>query len=670
MTATEPTLPPLQGEQAAEVWARTRDLHLRRVEVLERAVLALMDGALDDELRELAESEAHSLASLVGTFGLRAGSRLARGLEQSFSARHTLGRSLAARLADQVLALRRELERPLAPAAVAEGQELPQVLLLTDGARGDHYVTEGVTIGLQVVVRAVAQGNLAITEDPPDVVVIEVGDGDVERAVFLLDAIARRAPGPVLVVSPDDGMAMRLAIARSGAVGPLMPGLPPAVVLERAQALLASRMNASGSVLVVDSDPWALEHATLVLEQAGHRVKALPDPQRFWETLDAVSPDLVLLGVGMTGVTGLELCQALRADPRWREMPVVFMAGGAEAELVKGAYRAGGDDVLRKPLERTELLARLENRLQRTRLLRRNADTDGITGLPGRQKAEREIERFLQLGRRHRHPVTLVTLRIDRFDDLAPRVGLAAAEAALLAFSQLLIQSFRSEDVISQWGPNEFVVGLFDANTANATVRVREVMAALRERTFRAPSGESFGLTCSAGIASFPEDASDTRELHAAADAALLVAGGAGAEEALGIASDPNTRVTGRVDVLLIEDDASVATLLIHSLEARQYQVRWLRSGQEAASALLGDRPEIRARLILLEVNLPELDGLALLRGLAAQDVLKHTRVIVLSSRTTEAETVQAFELGAFDYVPKPFSMAVLAERIRRALRA
>ena len=108
--------------------------------------------------------------------------------------------------------------------------------------------------------------------------------------------------------------------------------------------------------------------------------------------------------------------------------------------------------------------------------------------------------------------------------------------------------------------------------------------------------------------------------------------------------------------------------MLLHALESRQHQVRWIRDGQEAADALLGDRPEIRARLILLEVNLPGLNGLSLLRSLAAQDMLRHTRVIVLSARSTEAETVQAFELGAFDYVPKPFSVAVLTERIRRAL--
>ncbi len=672
MSAPAPPAPFL-GQQAAEVWARSRERHLERVEVLERAVLALMDGELDESLRELAETEAHSLAGSVGTFGLRTGSRLARALEQTFSARHTLERALAARLADQVMALRRELERPVVADAVSSGGEAPhRVMLLGDGARGDLFVTEGVASGLEVVVRPASSAVESLGDDAPDAVIIDWGDAPVEGAIFLLEALARRAPAPVVVIAPNDGMALRLAIARAGAIGPLQPGLPPSVALERTQLLLAARARATAHILVVDTDPWSLQLATLILEQAGHRVHALTDPERYWDTLESVAPDLVVLGVALGGIPGTDLCRALRADPRWRELPVVFVAAAAEAGLVRDAYRSGGDDVLRKPLQREDMLARIENRLQRARLLRRQGDAHALTGLAGRQKAERDIDRFLRLARRHGHPVTLAIFRLDRFGRELGRVGQATLDAASLAFSQLLVHSFRTEDVVSQWGPNEFVVGLFDATADNASVRVREVLAVIRTREFVSSTGERISFTCSAGLATFPGDGGAVRELHAAADAALVMAGGpgGGAEEALGIASAPALRSGGHVDVLLIEEDASVATVLLHALESRQYQVRWIRDGQEAADALLGERPEIRARLILLEVNLPGLNGLSLLRALAAQDGLRHTRAIVLSARSTEAETVQAFELGAFDYVAKPFSVAVLTERIRRALQA
>lgn len=659
----------LLGEQAAEVWARMRERHLQRVDAIERAVLALMDGDLTEEMREQAESEAHALSGAAGTFGMRSGSRLARALEQTFHARHTLDRSLAARLADQVLALRKELERPLPVEAVAAGgEDRRRILLITDGDRAEQYLTEGLARGIEVIVAGLADGPAALTQHAPDAVVVELGPADTRDTVRLLAELGDRRTGPMLVVSTADGMEVRLAVAQCGALGPLVRTHPPSDVLQRVDALIEAQRQASGAVLVVDDDPYSVQLASLILEQAGHRVHTLSDPQRFWETLESVAPDLVVVGVAMSGVSGLDLCSAVRADPRWRELPVIFMASAGEADVIRDAYRVGADDVLRKPLKRDEFVARVENRLRRSRLLRRHAESDPMTGLANRKKAEREIDRFLRLARRHHHQVSLVLMRLDRVDDVGDRFGQGALDAVVLWFSHLLQQSFRTEDVVSRWGPNEFVIGLFDASAANATTRVREVMGVLRERQFHAADGQAFSLSCSAGIATFPEDATRTDELHAAADAALLGAGGGTTAEVLGVAGAPNTRATGRVDVLLVEDDASIATLLIHALESRQYVVRWLRDGKEAAAALHGEKPQVRARLVLLEVNLPGLDGLSVLRSLAAQEKLRHTKVVVLSSRTTEAETVQAFELGAFDYVAKPFSVAVLAERIKRAL--
>jgi len=71
----------------------------------------------------------------------------------------------------------------------------------------------------------------------------------------------------------------------------------------------------------------------------------------------------------------------------------------------------------------------------------------------------------------------------------------------------------------------------------------------------------------------------------------------------------------------------------------------------------------------VLDVDLPGLDGLSVLRRLARDDVLADTRVIMLTARSGEAEVLEALELGAFDHVAKPFSVPVLMQRIRRALR-
>lgn len=124
------------------------------------------------------------------------------------------------------------------------------------------------------------------------------------------------------------------------------------------------------------------------------------------------------------------------------------------------------------------------------------------------------------------------------------------------------------------------------------------------------------------------------------------------------------------VDVVLIEEDEALSSLLLHALATRGYRTHWIKDGQAAVEILAGQQPSLITRVVLLDVGLPRLDGFSVLKHLFQDGVLQNTQVIMLTARATEAEELKAFELGAFDHVAKPFSLPVLLQRIRRALRA
>jgi DNA-binding response OmpR family regulator len=124
------------------------------------------------------------------------------------------------------------------------------------------------------------------------------------------------------------------------------------------------------------------------------------------------------------------------------------------------------------------------------------------------------------------------------------------------------------------------------------------------------------------------------------------------------------------VDVVLIEDDEALSSLLLYALATRGYRTHWIKDGQAAVETLAGQQPSLTTRVVLLDVDLPGLDGFSVLNRLAQDGVLQNTQVIILTARATEAEELKAFELGAFDHVAKPFSLPVLLQRIRRTLRA
>lgn len=122
------------------------------------------------------------------------------------------------------------------------------------------------------------------------------------------------------------------------------------------------------------------------------------------------------------------------------------------------------------------------------------------------------------------------------------------------------------------------------------------------------------------------------------------------------------------VDVVVVEDDPLLAELLGHALTTRGYRFRHFTDGQAAAVELAGSPPALRSRVVLLDVDLPALNGLGVLRQMALTDNLRATRVIMLTAHSSETEIVNALELGAFDHVGKPFSLPVLMQRVRRAL--
>jgi two-component system, OmpR family, KDP operon response regulator KdpE len=116
------------------------------------------------------------------------------------------------------------------------------------------------------------------------------------------------------------------------------------------------------------------------------------------------------------------------------------------------------------------------------------------------------------------------------------------------------------------------------------------------------------------------------------------------------------------VSILVVDDEPPIRRLLRTGLGSQGYDVAEAADGR-AADAAMARNPD----MVLLDLGLPDVSGHDLLRGWRAAG--RETPVIILSSRTDEAGIVEALELGADDYVTKPFGMKELVARIRTALR-
>jgi DNA-binding response OmpR family regulator len=129
-------------------------------------------------------------------------------------------------------------------------------------------------------------------------------------------------------------------------------------------------------------------------------------------------------------------------------------------------------------------------------------------------------------------------------------------------------------------------------------------------------------------------------------------------------AAAPGSAGDTRRRVLLIEDDADIGEAIAYQMEKAGLHVRVARTGEEGLEAARRG-----VDLVLLDLNLPGMDGLEVCRLIRRQAATAHVPIIIVSARGDEVDRVLGLEMGADDYVVKPFSLKELAARAKSALR-
>ena len=114
--------------------------------------------------------------------------------------------------------------------------------------------------------------------------------------------------------------------------------------------------------------------------------------------------------------------------------------------------------------------------------------------------------------------------------------------------------------------------------------------------------------------------------------------------------------------LLLVEDEEAIGSLVSAYLEQTGYRVSWVRSGEDALATL----DQLRPSLVILDIGLPGQDGFDVCRGIRARSSVP---ILMLTARDEEVDRVAGLEVGADDYVTKPFSPRELAARVKAVLR-
>jgi two-component system cell cycle response regulator len=292
-------------------------------------------------------------------------------------------------------------------------------------------------------------------------------------------------------------------------------------------------------ILVVDDNSDNAEIISTRLRYRGYSIAEAGTGMAALEHVRRQPPDLVLLDIMLPDIDGFEVSKRIKGDDALPFIPIILVTARDSTEDKVMGFEAGADDYLTKPINFSELEARVRSMLRIKRLqdeleeknreLQRLSISDGLTGLYNHRHIHGLLRDEFERAGRTEAPLTVAMFDLDRFKSVNDSFGHPVGDRVLVQLAGILRVSARDVDRLGRYGGEEFIAILPATDTAGGTVFVERVRMAVEERAFDVGAPEPLHMTISAGIATYPhERITDVESLIREADRALYAAKAAG----------------------------------------------------------------------------------------------------------------------------------------------
>lgn len=317
------------------------------------------------------------------------------------------------------------------------------------------------------------------------------------------------------------------------------------------------------TVLLVDDDPGAIQLMAHILRGLAE-LRFASSGEEALRLARESAPDLILLDAEMDGLSGFQVCEALKADAALDTIPVIFVTSHCQPEFEVAGFEIGAADFVAKPVNPALLLARVRAQLRIKRMadeLRRISTIDALTGVANRRRFDDALDREWLRARRSGEPLSLLMVDVDHFKLYNDRYGHPAGDACLRAIAQALHQtSQRPGDVVARVGGEEFALLLPQTPRGGAEHLSQLVLDAVERLALpHAASPLASHVTVSVGIGCYDEDSPFWIDVSPASRLSGGMPGGAGSAADMMRAADQALYAAkragrGRAHVLDISD--------------------------------------------------------------------------------------------------------------------
>ncbi|MEM8829944.1 MAG: response regulator [Cyanobacteria bacterium P01_G01_bin.19] len=496
-----------------QMWLKYQAKMSDRMSVLQGMVAAIKDRQLSPEMQHNAERAAHKLAGVLGMFSKDTGTEIAREIETLLQDNKVLSQ----RQQEKLIVLVRDLDSLLALDTTAEEEKIvPSLLLISaDKQLGDRLQQLAQTQSLAWHrVENIKEAKIWLQTNFVRAIAIELNLDRGDYLSLLAEFSQDYSNVPIIILSDSSNLSDRLLAMRKGVSRFLVKPVTSETVWQAVSQSLESQNATVASVLIVDDDSIFLGTISALLQPWGIKVHTSESPADFWQLLPAINPDLVILDVEMPEIDGIELCQTLRNDPTYQDLPVLFLTAKQDAKTIQQIFEIGGDDYIAKPVVGAELIARINNRLERSRLLHSLATKDRLTGLNNRSQSSREIDSLLLQSQTNNLPFCLTVLKITDLADINLKQGYLMGDRILAQWGKVIQAACRQDEITGYWGNGDFIIAIPNLDKTKSEEHLNELLATLRKQVFTSLEGKRFQATFNFAIVQSDQDDKTLHSLY------------------------------------------------------------------------------------------------------------------------------------------------------------
>jgi two-component system, cell cycle response regulator DivK len=488
----------------------------------------------------------------------------------------------------------------------------------------------------------------------------------------------------------------------------------------------------TNSILLVEDDPMNVQLLRVLLSDEGYDLRAALNAEEALKVLTAFKPGLILIDIQLPGKSGLELTRELRANPEMSDSRIVALSAEAGKDAEQTCLNAGCDGYIAKPIDTSTFPATVRSYIDKKsrtvrkeqgdtrdllRAIRNTFFTESLTELTALLSAEFQADRARILRALHRWAGIAGTLgmpgvtdqarKVEALVESTEKVDVPAAREALEELQWLITAAMAAPafelalpaEIVKALSGKRIALAGFSEGEARRIAQVLDRAECFTLVIGMPPQGlttimvERFDIVV-LNVVNTVESAGQQHASGTLNKPVLLVGSRASipgeivsiempardflttpwdAEELLVRCCkllSPVSKGTlpverdGPAQVVIADDDPAIGALLTATLRRTGAECRLARNGTEALALVREVKPDV----LILDVNMPGMDGFEVLTNLHADPLTARLPVVLLSARQQEADVLKGFSCGANDYITKPFNPMEVTARIARYL--